>query len=64
MINNKFRLEIEIDRESNEITLSSVMFPPELQEEIRRVCQKYYNKHLTEKLNEPASEDLEQVKNG
>ena len=45
MANNKFRLEIEIDRESNEITLSSVKFPPELQEELRSVCEKYYRKH-------------------
>ena len=45
MANNKFRLEIEIDRESNEITLSSVKFPPELQEELRSVCEKYYHKH-------------------
>lgn len=45
MANNKFKLEIEIDRESNEITLSSVMFPPDLQEEIRRVCEKYHRKH-------------------
>lgn len=41
----KQRLEVVLDKESGEISVSSCEFPVELHDAIKAECQKYYDKY-------------------